>query len=155
MHDDCEANQKVPPAVTEYKDIEEHAAKVFIPANFCIQQNDLKMRELEIFETLVGIERQTFIVTWQNNHKFRYNVVYESGNSEETVSCMCHMMVRKGLPCKHILFVLHHLKLSEIPKYCVLHRLSKDARDRLQCSARVIFLVGVGLGQRRENSIVK
>nr|XP_040249178.1 protein FAR1-RELATED SEQUENCE 5-like [Aegilops tauschii subsp. strangulata] len=64
-NDDCEANQKVPPVVTEYKDIEEHAAK--------------KMGELEIFETLVGIERQTFIVTWLNNHKFRYNVVYEPG----------------------------------------------------------------------------
>ena len=48
-NDDCEANQKVPPAVTEYKDIEEHAAKVFTPANFYILQNDLKkMGELEI-----------------------------------------------------------------------------------------------------------
>ncbi|XP_044344058.1 protein FAR1-RELATED SEQUENCE 5-like [Triticum aestivum] len=136
-NDDCEANQKVPPAVTEYKDIEEHAAKVFTPANFYILQNDLKkMGELEIFETLVGIERQTFIVTWQNNHKFRYNVLYEPGNSEETLSCTCRRMVRKGLPCKHILFVLHHLKLSEIPKCCVLHRLSKDARDGLSAQRK-------------------
>ena len=131
-YDDCEAFQKEPPSVTEYKALEEHAAKVFTPANFYILQDDLhKMGQLEIFETLVGIERQTFMVTWKDNHKFRYNVVYEPGNSEETITCSCLRMVRKGLPCKHILFVLHHLNLTEIPKCCVLHRLSKHARDGL------------------------
>ena len=131
-YDDCEAFQKEPPSVTEYKALEEHAAKVFTPANFYILQDDLhKMGQLEIFETLVGIGRETFIVTWKDNHKFRYNVVYEPGNSEETITCSCLRMVRKGLPCKHILFVLHHLNLTEIPKCCVMHRLSKHARDGL------------------------
>ena len=131
-YDDCEAFQKEPPSVTEYKALEEHAAKVFTPANFYILQDDLhKMGQLEIFETLVGIGRETFIVTWKDNHKFMYNVVYEPGNSEETITCSCLRMVRKGLPCKHILFVLHHLNLTEIPKCCVLHRLSKHARDGL------------------------
>ena len=89
------------------------------------------MGQLEIFETLVGTERQTFMVTWKDNHKFRYNVVYEPGNSEETITCSCLRMVRKGLPCKHILFILHRLSITEIPKCCVLHRLSKNARDGL------------------------
>ncbi|XP_020149875.2 protein FAR-RED ELONGATED HYPOCOTYL 3-like [Aegilops tauschii subsp. strangulata] len=71
-YDDCEAFQKEPPSVTEYKALEEHAAKVFTPANFYILQDDLhKMGQLEIFETLVGIGRQTFMVTWKDNHKFR------------------------------------------------------------------------------------
>ena len=131
-YDDCEAFQKEPPSVTEYKALEEHAAKVFTPANFYILQDDLhKMGQLEIFETLVGIGRQTFMVTWKDNHKFTYNVVYEPGNSEQTITCSCLRMVRKGLPCKHILFVLHHLNLTEIPKCCVMHRLSKHARDGL------------------------
>ena len=131
-YDDCEAFQKEPPSVTEYKALEEHVAKVFTPANFYILQDDFhKMGQLEIFETLVGIERQTYMVTWKDNHKFMYNVVYEPGNSEETITCSCLRMVRKGLPCKHILFVLHHLNLTEIPKCCVMHRLSKHARDGL------------------------
>uniref|UniRef100_A0A8I6XCC8 Protein FAR1-RELATED SEQUENCE n=1 Tax=Hordeum vulgare subsp. vulgare TaxID=112509 RepID=A0A8I6XCC8_HORVV len=131
-HDDCEANQNVPPVIIIYKAIEEHAAKVFTHANFYILQDDLKkMGQLKIFETLVGIERQTFTITWQDIRNFRYNVVYEPGNSEETISYTCLEMVRKGLPCKHILFVLHHRKLSEIPKCCVLNRLSKNAIDGL------------------------
>ncbi|KAE8772349.1 putative disease resistance protein RGA4 [Hordeum vulgare] len=77
-HDDYEANQKVPPVVNEYKAIKEHAAKVFTPPNFYILQDDLnKMGQLEIFETLVVIEHHTFTVTWKDNHKFMYNVVYE------------------------------------------------------------------------------
>ena len=41
-HDDRNANQKLPSSITEYKAIEEHAAKVFTPANFYILQDDLK-----------------------------------------------------------------------------------------------------------------
>ena len=36
-------------------------------------------------------------------------------------------MDRKGMPCKHILYVLTRLKLSDIPKCLVLRRLSKQA----------------------------
>ncbi|XP_073360322.1 protein FAR1-RELATED SEQUENCE 5-like [Aegilops tauschii subsp. strangulata] len=79
-YDDCEAHQKDPPSVTEYKALEEHDAKVFTPANFYILQKDFQnMGQLEIFETLVGIEHQTLMVTWKDNHKFMYNVVYEPG----------------------------------------------------------------------------
>ena len=63
-HDDCVSNQSLPPAVTEYKDIEKHAAKVCTHAYFYILQQDLKkMGEIEIFETLVGVDCHTFIVT--------------------------------------------------------------------------------------------
>lgn len=70
-YDDCRSNQSVPPAVTEYKDIEKHAASVFTIDNFYILQEDLKkMGELEIFETLVGVDCHTFIVTWKITANF-------------------------------------------------------------------------------------
>ena len=40
-HDDCVSNQSLPPSVTEYKDIEKHAAEVFTHSNFYILQQDL------------------------------------------------------------------------------------------------------------------
>jgi zinc finger SWIM domain-containing protein 3 len=40
-YDDCEAHQKEPPSVTEYKALQEHVAKVYTPANFYILQDDL------------------------------------------------------------------------------------------------------------------
>ncbi|XP_020175538.3 protein FAR1-RELATED SEQUENCE 5-like [Aegilops tauschii subsp. strangulata] len=82
-YDDCEAFQKEPPSVTEYKALEEHAAK------------------LEIFETLVGIGHQTFMVTWKDNHKFRYNVVYEPANDpflfDELMKCLDNIIVQKKI----------------------------------------------------------
>ena len=131
--DDCIANQSLPLSITAYKAIEDHAALVFTPANFYILQKDLStLAELELFETLEGVQRRTYIVTWQNNHNFRYDVIHEPSNSENTISCSCGRMVRKGLPCKHILFVLAIvLKLSEIPNCCVLRRLTKHARHGL------------------------
>ena len=89
-HDDCVSNQTLPPSVTEYKDIEKPAAKVFTHANFYILQQDLKkMGELEIFETLVGVDCHTFIVTLRNNHKFQFSVNYRAENSENTIDCSC------------------------------------------------------------------
>nr|XP_020155217.2 protein FAR1-RELATED SEQUENCE 5-like [Aegilops tauschii subsp. strangulata] len=101
-YDDCEAFQKEPPSVTKYKALEEHAAKVFTPANFYILQDDLhKMGQLEIFETLVGIGRQTFMVTWKDNHKFRYNVVYEPANDpflfDELMKCLDNIIAQKKI----------------------------------------------------------
>ncbi|XP_044961482.1 uncharacterized protein LOC123412593 [Hordeum vulgare subsp. vulgare] len=136
--DDCTANQSLPPSITAYKAIEDHDALVFTPANFYILQKDLlKLAELEIFETLVGVQRSTYIVTWKNNHKLRYDVIYEPSNLDETISYSYGMMVRKGLPSKHIFFVLVNvLKLSEIPNCCVLRRLTKHARHGLPAQRR-------------------
>ena len=39
--DDRTANQSLPPSITTYKAIEDHAAIVFTPANFYILQKDL------------------------------------------------------------------------------------------------------------------
>ncbi|KAM3197683.1 hypothetical protein ACQJBY_073010 [Aegilops geniculata] len=153
--DDCNSSQTLPPSVTEYKDIEKHAAIVFTRANFYILQEDLKkMGELEIFETLVGVDCHTFILTWKNNRKFQFSVQYRPRNSEETIACSCQRMVRKGLPCKHILYVLNHLKLSEIPKCCILKRLSKNERGGLpaQCKSDMFGWDWSGIEERARYS---
>lgn len=119
--DDCTVSQSVPVPITDCKEIEVAASHASTPANFYILQEELKkIGELEVFETLVGTDSQTFIVAWKNNRKFNFTVDYTPGNSEETAKCSCWRMNRKGLPCKHILHVLKHLNLSEIPKCCVL-----------------------------------
>ena len=132
-----------------------YAAKVFTHSNFYILEQDLKkMGELEIFETLVGVDCHTFIVTWRNNRKFQFSVNYRAENSENTIDCSCGRMLWKGLPCKHILYVLVHLKISKIPKCCILKRMSKVARGGLPAQQRVTCLAGVGQGQSSVLAIV-
>lgn len=154
VRDDCTASQSVPVVVTDYREIEEAASCVFTPTNFYIlQEEQKKVEELDIFETLVGIESHKFIVAWKNNHKFRFSVEYTPWNSEETIKCSCRRMVQKGLPCKHILHVLNYLKLSEIPKCCVLKRFSTMARDGCLRSTGEICLARVGQVQGSEQGI--
>ena len=62
------------------------------------------------------------------SRKSLFSVDYTPENQEETIKCSCQRMYRKWLPCKHILFVLHHVGASKIPDCCVLRRFSKNAR---------------------------
>lgn len=125
---DCAASQSMLVAVTDCKEMEGAASRIFTPANFYILQEYLKkVDDFEIFDTLLGINSQSFIVASKNQKKWSFSVDYDLANSEASIKCSCKKMERSGHPCVHILHVLKHLKLSEIPKCCVLRRLSKDA----------------------------
>ena len=75
-----------------------------------------KAGELEIVDRLRGSVSQRFIVAWKNNMQLIFKVDYTSGNLEETLKCNCDSMNRKGIPCKHILFVLARLDVQDLPK---------------------------------------
>ncbi|KAJ1405631.1 Zinc finger, PMZ-type [Sesbania bispinosa] len=50
--------------------------------------------------------------------------------------CSCLWMESRGLPCEHIIAVMHHLNIEELPKSLVLRRWSKGAKDGIQtCGA--------------------
>ena len=138
-------SQTLPVAITNSKDIEKACALVFTQVNFYILQGELKViDDLEICETIVGNQGyRKFLVSWKNNHKHVFIVEYCPVNLNETIKCSCRRIIRKGLPCKHILHVLKHLKLSEIPSCCVLKRFSKKARGGLP-SRRTSGLFGWG-----------
>lgn len=58
-------------------------------------------------------------------------VDYTRIGGNHDIRCSCRKMEREGIPCKHILSVLKHLEVKEIPKCCVLQRLSKNAKAGL------------------------
>jgi zinc finger SWIM domain-containing protein 3 len=149
-------SQTVPVAVTRYKDIEMSAARKFTATNFYLVQGELKkIGGLEIVDQLgCAGGLTTFVVSWMNNRKYLFSVEYRPESKEETITCNCRRMYRKGLPCKHILFVLHFVGCSEIPNCCVLRRFSKDARYGLP-SRRESDLYGwgwEGVAERRKHS---
>ncbi|XP_051221251.2 protein FAR1-RELATED SEQUENCE 7-like [Lolium perenne] len=149
-------SQTVPVAVTRYKDIEMSAARKFTATNFYLVQGELKkIGGLEIVDQLgCAGGLTTFVVSWMNNRKYLFSVEYRPESKEETITCSCRRMYRKGLPCKHILFVLHFVGCSEIPNCCVLRRFSKDARYGLP-SRRESDLYGwgwEGVAERRKHS---
>jgi hypothetical protein len=109
-------------AVTKFKEIEVSLARAFTPANVYILQQDLKkLGDLKFFDELLGIGGCTqFLVKWKHSSRYTFIVEYTPNNSAETIKCSCRRMDRKELPCKHILYVLNHLKFSGIPECCVL-----------------------------------
>jgi zinc finger SWIM domain-containing protein 3 len=151
--DDCICSQSLPVAVTESKEIEVALAHAFSPANFYILQQDVKkLGDLEIFEEYVGTGgSKQFMVKWRNSGRYSFIVEYSPNQPKELIQCSCRRMNRKGLPCKHILYVLKHLKLSEIPDCCVLRRFSKMARNGLPARRRSdLFAYGYsGPGKRK------
>ena len=132
------------------------AARKFTATNFYLVQGELKkIGGLEIVDQLgCAGGLTTFVVSWMNNRKYLFSVEYRPESKEETITCSCRRMYRKGLPCKHILFVLHFVGCSEIPNCCVLRRFSKDARYGLP-SRRESDLYGwgwEGVAERRKHS---
>ena len=84
--DDCSNSQTEPVAVTNSKEIEIAASKVFTHANFYILQEELnKIDGLEILERLMG-ESQRFVVAWRNNHQRKFYVDYTPSNSTDRKS---------------------------------------------------------------------
>src|ERR1041384_7759200 len=102
--DDCTDSQTSPVPVTSSKELEIAAAKVFTAENFYMLQDELKkISGIEILERNIGAESVTFLVAWRHNHKSKFYVEYRPTNLDDVISCSCKRMVRKGLPCKHIL----------------------------------------------------
>jgi zinc finger SWIM domain-containing protein 3 len=129
-HFDCTDSQTIPVAVTKYRELEVSASHAFSAANFYILQMELKkIGGLHILDELIGDGNSKFVVAWKTNSEARFIVDYTpAASGDPKIECTCRRMSRKGLPCKHILFVLNHVGVSEIPKCCVLKRFSKHAR---------------------------
>jgi zinc finger SWIM domain-containing protein 3 len=127
---DCMDLQTILVAVTKYMEIEVSSSHEFSAANFYILQMELKrIGGLQILDELIGDATSKFLVAWRNNSETRFevdNTPADSGDPE--IECTCQRMSRKGLPCKHILLVLNHVGVYEIPKCCLLKRFSKHAR---------------------------
>lgn len=71
------------------------------------------------------------MVTSKQKSARKCYVDYTRIGGNHDIRCSCRKMEREGIPCKHILSVLKHLEVKEIPKCCVLQRLSKNAKAGL------------------------
>uniref|UniRef100_A0ACD5V8N2 Uncharacterized protein n=1 Tax=Avena sativa TaxID=4498 RepID=A0ACD5V8N2_AVESA len=151
--DDCTALQTMPVIVTKWQQIKLAMASTFTPANFYILQDDLrKIEGMTTVEKSVGIENSVrYLVAWSNNRRHNFSVDYTPNNPAQSIDCNCRRMVRRGIPCKHILFMLTELKLVELPRCIVLARFSKNARSGLP-SRRTSDLFGWGFAGAEERS---
>jgi zinc finger SWIM domain-containing protein 3 len=149
--DDCAASQTRPVMVTKWQEIEEAMADTFTPAVFYLLQEELsKIDGIEMVEKILGTEDSVrYLVAWKNKRHNRFYVDYTPSNPEESMECSCRRMVRRGIPCKHILFVLNELKLHHLPKCIVLPRFSKEARRGLP-ARRTSDLFGWGFSSAEE-----
>ena len=125
--ENCVTYNSVPVPITKYRDFEILLGAVFSPANFYMLQKDLGFIDgLVVKEVKDGKLNREYVVAWTHNPNLKFLVQYDTGNLDATLQCSCRRMSRKGLPCKHILFVLTtRLKVKKIPSCCVLPRLSK------------------------------
>ncbi|CAN6275242.1 unnamed protein product [Urochloa humidicola] len=137
---DSRASQSLPVPLTKHREIEVACSHAFTPANFYLLQLELlKVDDFHIFETMVGMNSQKFMVVHKERKKALFLVDYWTSNSETKIKCSCRKMERHGLPCSHIFHIMDHLKLYEVPKCCILRRHSKAAKS--------------GLPSRRKSSI--
>ena len=119
---DSVASQSRPVPIIEYTVIEVAASHIFTRTNFFRVQAEIKrIEEFEVREILLAIDNhQQFVLTSKANNKLVFLVDHCVVNSETEVSCSCMKMEHEGLPCTHILLVLHARRESEIPKCCIM-----------------------------------
>ncbi|XP_020243399.1 protein FAR1-RELATED SEQUENCE 5-like [Asparagus officinalis] len=110
--------------------IERHAQKIYTRVMFKVFKDQLKeiflfsLNEMEpkVLYKLVQVlnsnkpsaRRRTYIVTFQ---------------APTTVSCNCKMFEFSGMVCSHVLKVLLHLDILEIPSEYILKRWTKSAKE--------------------------
>uniref|UniRef100_A0ACD5V4G4 Uncharacterized protein n=1 Tax=Avena sativa TaxID=4498 RepID=A0ACD5V4G4_AVESA len=129
---DTIASQSWPVTVTNSREIEKAVAHIFTFANFKLVQEQLHMvSTFDIGEvTLDGnCTRYRLISNVIPGREFY--VEYTCLGSNSDIKCSCRKIQRDGIPCKHIFLVLSQAGVTEMPKCCVLQRMSKNAKAGL------------------------
>ncbi|XP_015619261.2 protein FAR1-RELATED SEQUENCE 5-like [Oryza sativa Japonica Group] len=130
---DSKASQSWPATITDSPEIEESAGHIFTSANFDLVQKELQKLDGLHVDVVQDGKGERYMVTSEQKSARKCYVDYTRIGGNHDIRCSCRKMEREGIPCKHILSVLKHLevKVKEIPKCCVLQRLSKNAKADL------------------------
>lgn len=128
---DSKASQSWPATITDSPEIEEPAGHIFTSANFDLVQKELQKLDGLHVDVVPDGKGERYMVTSEQKSARKCYVDYTRIGGNHDIRCSCRKMEREGIPCKHILSVLKHLEVKEIPKCCVLQRLSKNAKAGL------------------------
>jgi zinc finger SWIM domain-containing protein 3 len=129
---DTIASQSWPVAVTDCREIEKAAAHVFTFANFELVQEQLHLVSMfDVGEVILDGNRTRYRLISNVIPGREFSVDYTCLGSDSDIKCNCRKIERDGIPCKHIFLVLKHAGMTEIPKCCVLQRVSKNAKAGL------------------------
>ncbi|GJM95910.1 hypothetical protein PR202_ga12698 [Eleusine coracana subsp. coracana] len=111
---------------TKHRYMEERAARWFTPANFYLLREEIKMMDsFQVVDTMMRGHPTFGKKVYTVGFKQRPGVVFFVVSSGNDVHCSCQKMEREGLPCRHILSVLHHTHTSQIPDCCKLRRMQR------------------------------
>ncbi|KAJ1383543.1 Zinc finger, PMZ-type [Sesbania bispinosa] len=117
---------------TELQGMELSAANVYTRRVFFLFRRVLmRAQNLSVSGISQALRCTIFLVVSETGRSEEWRVcLYD--NSKE-IKCACLRMESRGLPCEHIVCVLAHLGIDEIPEILVLKRWSKAAKDGLGC----------------------
>jgi hypothetical protein len=129
---DSVASQSWPVAVTDSRELEEAAARIFTFANFQLVQEQLqKIHMFDVGEVILEGNYTRYNLISNIIPGRTFSVEYTCLGADSDIKCSCRKIERDGLPCKHIFRVLKHVGMPHIPKCCVLQRMSKKAKGGL------------------------
>ncbi|KAJ1418138.1 Zinc finger, PMZ-type [Sesbania bispinosa] len=128
--DDYTSIHREPVIQTQFEALERSAAKVYTRRVFFLFRRVLfRASKLIVTNIEKAVRRVIFRVINQTGMNWECRVsLYDSTNE---LKCACLRMESRGLPCEHIVTVLNHLGIDELPKSFVLKRWSKVVKDGL------------------------
>ena len=116
---------------TKLKSLEKSGAIVFTRDIFYLYRASLvksiRVKILEVKETAVG---SIYVVGKYRQPRLMWHVAHSVDVME--FKCSCIRMESFGLPCIHIIAVLLHLDVDELPKSLVLDRWAKKAKQCIE-----------------------
>lgn len=131
QHDDHESRTKRPTSFWSNYSIEYQAVKLYnnkIFKRFQAQLRktlELQVEEIEKFKCYAVFEAENVIS--KQIRKRKYLVMMDLDTEEYT--CICAMFQKDGILCSHILKIMLHLSIKEIPEKYIMHRWRKNHKS--------------------------
>ncbi|KAJ0256724.1 Protein FAR1-RELATED SEQUENCE 8 [Hirschfeldia incana] len=128
---DLESSKSIPELKTTHP-YEAQMAKVFTKEIFTRFQEEVSATSSCSGVTQVhsnGGSASTYVVKEQEGEKMRdFEVIYETNAAQVRCSCVCGGFSFNGYQCRHVLLLLSHKGLEEIPSQYILQRWRKDVK---------------------------
>ncbi|KAK9921740.1 hypothetical protein M0R45_030237 [Rubus argutus] len=126
--------------ITQLKRLEEHASSIYTDNVFFIVREEIKKVCALVTEAHVQSNGFRTYTMWKyNSPGRRFNVVYFEGEGDCRIVCTCQKMEYEGIPCSHILNVMKHENMNEIPPSLVLKRWTKCSKCSISRSVEQSF----------------
>lgn len=144
---DNDSEHKCPELKTPF-DIEKHAAAVYTIKMFYSFQIEMETGSYRCGLHSVKVENglATYTVKQLNSVKM-FDVVFDE--SSMVTTCGCKLFQRKGIPCRHMLFVWNSKLVLRIPDQYVLPRWCKSHLNKCHLDANLVAESPSTIGKKR------